>query len=78
MLVERVVGRDSLISISGALGAEATAKGGIEVKFLAKAEAGGTAKGEVSGEAGTEAVRQRRGLQQVVHENWRQRFCRSD
>lgn len=88
VLVERVVGRDLLIPISGAslrapedvwqraldwmdvpsstrgsrtyaatLGSEVTAKGGIEIKFLAKGEAGGTAKGEVTGETSTEAVR---------------------
>ncbi len=99
VLVERVVGRDLLIPVSGAtlrsaddvwervldwmdvpnstsrsrtvgatIGGEATAKGGVEVKFLAKAEAGGTAKAEVNGEVGSEAVTQRRGLQQVVHE----------
>ena len=99
VLVERVVGRDYLIPISGSslrssesvwekvldwmdvpnsvaksrtagatIGAEATAKGGIEVKLLAKAEAGGTARGEISGEMATEAVRERRGLAQVVHE----------
>jgi len=99
VLVERVVGRDSLITISGAslrsaddiwervldrldvphttsrtrtvgatVGTEAAAKGGLEMKFLAKAEVGGTAKAEVSGESGTESVAQRRGLQQVVDE----------
>jgi hypothetical protein len=99
VLVERVVGRDYLIPISGSslrssesvwekvldwmdvpnsvaksrtagatIGAEATAKGGIEVKSLAKAEAGGTARGEISGEMATEVVRERRGLAPVVQE----------
>jgi hypothetical protein len=99
VLVERVVGRDSLIPISGAslrssedvwqrvldwmdvpnsttgtrtvgatVGSEVTAKGGLEIKLLAKAEAGGSVKGEVTGETGTEAVRDRRGLTQVVNE----------
>lgn len=99
VLVERVVGRDNLIPISGVsvhssedvwtkvldwmdvpsstsktrtlggtIGGEAAAKGGVNIKFIAKAEAGGSVNAEISREATTEAVRERRGLNQVVHE----------
>lgn len=99
VLVERVVGRDTLIPISGvsirssedvwtkvldwmdvpdstsrsrsigaSVGGEVKAKGGVELKLIAKAEAEGSAKADITGEQGTEIVRERRGLSQVVHE----------
>jgi hypothetical protein len=55
-------------TLGATVGAEATAKGEIGIKVLVKGEAGGSVKGEVTGETGTEAVRERRGLTQVVHE----------
>jgi len=99
VLVERVVGRDCLIPISGAslrhpedvwqrvldwmdvpnstsgrrtsggkLGGETLVKGGVELPFIAKGEVGGSVKAELGGETSTEAVRERQGLAQVVHE----------
>jgi len=99
VLVERVVGRDYLIPISGAslrrpddvwehvldwmdvpsstsgirsfggtLGGEIGAKAGANVALIVKGEASGSAKAEVTGETSTEAVRERGGLTQVVHE----------
>lgn len=99
VLVERVVGRDCLIQISGAsirhpdevwgrvldwinapttksgstsltgnVGGEVTAKGGMSVPLLAKAEAGGSVKAEIGGGTTTEEVRERQGLTQVVRE----------
>ncbi len=99
VLIERVVGRDLLIQISGAslrgpddvwnrvldwmdvpdstsgnqkIGA--TLSGGVSataslgVPMLAKGEATGSANVGISGEKATEAVRDRHGLSQVVHE----------
>lgn len=99
VLVERVVGRDALITVSGAgvrspdgiwsrvldwmevpqatsraestggtVGGDLQAKAGLTLPFVGKAEAGGTAKMEVTG--GTERVAQhgRRGLTQVIDE----------
>jgi len=99
VLVERVVGRDLLIPISGAsihnpdnvwdrvldwmnvpnstsgankyggsFGGEAGVKGSLQLPLVAKGEASGSTKVEVVTEASTEAVRERRGLKQVVHE----------
>ena len=99
VLVEKVVGRDLLISLSGAsirhpdevwqktldwmdvpnstssgrsiggtVGAEISAKGSAGVPLLGKAELGGSASGEITGESTIEAIRERRGLPQVVKE----------
>lgn len=99
VLVERVVGRDSLIPISGAsltspndiwqrildwmetpsstsrshsiggmIGGEVGAKGGLEVKFLAKGEVGGSLKSELNADASRETVTERQGMSQVVRE----------
>jgi hypothetical protein len=99
VLVEKVVGRDLLIPISGtslrhpsevwervldwmdvpnstsrsrtlggSIGAEVGAKGSIGVPLLAKGEASGSLHGDISSEAASEAVRDRRGLPQVVEE----------
>jgi len=99
VLVERVVGRDLLIPISGAslqgpddvwervldwmdvpdsvsgsrkmggtMGGEAGAKGGLNLPLIATGEVNGSIKAEITGETGSESVRGRRGLTQVVHE----------
>jgi streptogramin lyase len=99
VLVEKVVGRDLLISLSGAsirhpdevwqkaldwmdvpnststgrsiggtVGAEVTAKGSAGLPLLARAELGGSASGEITGESTREVIRDRRGLPQVVEE----------
>ncbi len=99
VLVERVVGRDLLISISGAsirdpeeiweraldwmdvpsstttsrsiggtLGVEVGLKATSGVPLIVKGEASASGKGEVTGETAREAVRERRGLPQVVKE----------
>lgn len=99
VLVEKVVGRDYLITITGAsvrsadeiwshaldwmdvpsgsstsdktggkIGATAGAKGSAGLPFVAKAEVSGSLFGEMDRETGTEAVRGRRGLAQVVDE----------
>jgi len=97
--VERVVGRDLLIPISGAslrspedvwqrtldwmdvpnsttgsrtyagtLGAGVNAKGGVEVKFFAKGEAGAGVNAELTEETRTETLHERSGLPQIVSE----------
>lgn len=99
VLVERVVGRDLLIPLSGAslrrpedvwnrvldwmdvpgstsesrslggtVGAEIGVKASVGVPLFAKGEGSSSVKAEVTGETSTEAVRERRGLLQVVHE----------
>jgi hypothetical protein len=99
VLVERVVGQDSLITITGAslrsanavwnyaldwmdvpnttsrgqrfagkLGVEAGGKGSVGIPFVAKGEVSGSVTGELDAERSTEAVSERRGLAQVVHE----------
>jgi hypothetical protein len=99
VLVEKVVGKEALIPITGAsirspedvwtlvldwmdvpnstsagsslggtLGAEATAKGGVSIPFVAKAEVGGTGRATATAETTAGSTRERRGLQQVVRE----------
>jgi hypothetical protein len=99
VLVERVVGRDLLISISGAsirdpeeiweraldwmdvpssttasrslggtLGVEVGVKATSGIPLVVKGEANASGKGELTGETVSEAVRERRGLPQVVKE----------
>ena len=99
VLVERVVGRDWLITVSGAgvkvpdeiwsrvldwmevpqttsnaettgrsVGGELTAKAGLSLPFIGKAEAGATAKGETTDQTERGTTQGRRGLTQVVDE----------
>lgn len=99
VLVERVVGRDFLIPISGAsihdpeeiweraldwmdvptstsksrsfggsLGAEASAKASAGLPLVVKGEASVSGKGELTADTTSEAIRERRGLPQVVKE----------
>jgi hypothetical protein len=99
VLVERIVGRDLLIPITGAslrspddvwdraldwmdipsttsgsqtltgsLGGEVAGKGGVQIPLFAKGELSASASAEIARESGTEIVRNRRGLQQVVKE----------
>jgi len=99
VLVERVVGQDLLIPISGAsvrdpdeiweraldwmdipsstsasrsvggtLGAEVGLKAQSGIPVIVKGEVGATGRGELTGETQTQAVRERRGLPQVVNE----------
>jgi hypothetical protein len=55
-------------TLSGSLGGEVGVKASLAVPLLAKGEGSGSAKAEVAREAKTEAVQERQGLNQVVHE----------
>lgn len=99
VLVEKVVGRDFLITITGAsvrspdevwtlvldwmdvpsttstndkiggkVGATAGGGGSVGIPLLAKGEVSGSLTGEVGVERSSQAVKERRGLAQVVHE----------
>jgi hypothetical protein len=99
VLVEKVVGKDSLITITGAsirspedvwglvldwmdvpattsisrtlsgtMGVDATARGGVAIPFIAKAEIGTTGRASGTAQTSSEATRERRGLQHVVQE----------